>query len=160
MATTPSAARVPTELNERTAAITRRMAASPQEVWSVLANGWLYPSWVVGAARMRNVDDQWPAPGAQLHHSVGGWPLLLDDSTEVLACEPERLLLLRARAWPAGAAQVLIELVEGPDGTRVSIREDAVAGPALLMPRRARQAAIAPRNREALRRLSFLAEGG
>ncbi len=136
------------------------MAATPRQVWSVLSNGWLYPSWVVGAARMRDVDAGWPAPGTLLHHSVGSWPLMLDDTTEVVAVEPEQALLLRARAWPAGAAQVLIELTPDGAGTLVSIREDAIAGPAALAPRLVRQAAIAPRNREVLRRLAFLAEGG
>ena len=28
----------------------------PSAVWAVLADGWLYPVWVVGAARMREVD--------------------------------------------------------------------------------------------------------
>ena len=49
----------------------RVMQAPPDQVWAVLADGWLYPLWVVGASRMRDVDDHWPAPGARLHHSVG-----------------------------------------------------------------------------------------
>ena len=40
----------------------------------------------------------------------------------------------------------------------VTIREDAVQGPAVLVPRAARQAAIVRRNREALLRLGYLAE--
>jgi len=39
------------------------------------------------------------------------------------------------------------------------IVEDAVAGPGLVVPRAARQAAIAVRNTEALRRLALIAEG-
>ena len=57
------------------------MTVSPEKVWEVLADGWLYPVWVVGASRMREVDDHWPAEGAKLHHSVGTWPALLDDTT-------------------------------------------------------------------------------
>ncbi len=55
---------------------TRVMHATPEQVWSVLEDGWLYPLWVVGASRMREVEDGWPAAGSKLHHSVGSWPLL------------------------------------------------------------------------------------
>ena len=61
----------------------RTIAATPEQVWSVLADGWLYPLFVVGAARMRDVDETWPAVGARLHHSIGAWPLMIDDTTEV-----------------------------------------------------------------------------
>lgn len=143
-----------------TAVVRRRIDAAPARVWAVLANGWLYPSWVVGASRMRDVEESWPAPGSRLHHSVGLWPLLLDDRTEVIACEPQRSLRLKAHGWPAGAAEVLIELEPAGDGTEVVIREDAVEGPATLVPGPLRQVTVVPRNREALRRLGFLAEGG
>lgn len=145
---------------EENPSIERRIAAEPSRVWAVLCDGWLYPTWVVGASRMREVDDGWPAPGTRLHHSVGNWPLLIDDRTEVLEMVPEKLLRLKAHGWPAGAAEVLIELEPAAGGgTTVRIREDAVAGPAKLMPKPFRQLGMLPRNREALRRLAFLAEG-
>ncbi|MFL6106945.1 MAG: SRPBCC family protein [Marmoricola sp.] len=139
--------------------VSRDVAAPGQAVWDVLADGWLYPLWVVGAARMRDVDDTWPAAGAKLHHSVGNWPLLLDDRTEVLEVEPMRSLRLKAHGWPAGAAEVIIEIEETGATSRVHIREDAIEGPGTVMPKPLRQLAIVPRNREALRRLAFLAEG-
>ena len=139
--------------------ITREVAAPPEAVWEVLADGWLYPLWVVGAARMRDVDANWPAVGSKLHHSVGNWPLLIDDRTEVLAAAPGRSLRLKAHGWPAGAAEVIIEIEPVGAGSRVHIREDAVDGPGVLMPKPLRQVAIAPRNREALRRLAYIAEG-
>ena len=142
-----------------TAVVRRRVAADPADVWAVLANGWLYPAWVVGASRMRDVDESWPSPGSRLHHSVGMWPCLLDDRTESIACEPQVSLRLKAHGWPAGAAEVHIEVRPAPEGSEVSIREDAVAGPATLVPAPLRQLTIVPRNREALRRLAFLAEG-
>lgn len=140
------------------ATISREVDASPDSVWDVLSDGWLYPLWVVGAARMRDVDAAWPAVGSKLHHSVGNWPLLLDDRTEVLDVVPGRSLRLRAHGWPAGAAEVLIEIEPSGAGSVVRIREDAVEGPGALVPRPVRQLAIAPRNREALRRLAYLAE--
>lgn len=125
----------------------------------MLADGWLYPVWVVGAARIRGVDRSWPAVGSQLQHSAGLWPLLLDDNTEVVEAEPPRRLVLRARGWPAGEAQVTIELVPEGGSTRVDIHEDAVRGPGTLVPRPLRSAAITLRNRETLRRLALLVEG-
>jgi uncharacterized protein YndB with AHSA1/START domain len=71
-------------VNERT------INASPKDVWEVLADGWMYPLWVVGASRMRDVDPHWPEVGSKLHHSVGVWPGLIDDNTEVLEVEPGR----------------------------------------------------------------------
>ncbi len=43
--------------------VERVINTTPQRVWDVLADGWLYPLWVVGATRMREVDEDWPAIG-------------------------------------------------------------------------------------------------
>lgn len=147
------------QVEKHAVAVRRSVDAPPSDVWAVLSDGWLYPCWVVGAARMRDVDATWPEPGARLHHSVGNWPLLLDDNSEVLDSVPMRSLRIKARGWPAGAAEILIEIEPEGTGSLLTIREDAVQGPGTLIPRMARQAAIVPRNKEALRRLGFLAEG-
>lgn len=137
---------------------TRIVSASPAQVWEVLSDGWLYPLWVVGASRMREVDDTWPAAGARLHHSVGVWPALLDDTTEVLENRSGSMLRLRARAWPAGAAEVVIHVEPAEAGTAITIEEDAVAGPGVLVPSVLRQPPLAWRNVETLRRLAFVVE--
>ncbi|MDT0182801.1 SRPBCC family protein [Microbacterium sp. ARD31] len=137
----------------------RPVKASAEQVWSVLADGWLYPLFVVGASRMRDVDDGWPAVGTRLHHSVGTWPLLINDFTEVLEVEPNRRLLLRARGWPAGEARVEFTLEESGDATVVTIHEDATAGPGLLMPKPLRDVQLNVRNDEALQRLAYVVEG-
>jgi uncharacterized protein YndB with AHSA1/START domain len=137
----------------------RPVAATPEQVWEVLCDGWLYPLFVVGASRMRAVDDAWPAVGSRLHHSVGSWPLLIDDTTEVLDVEEGKRLLLLARGWPAGQAHVDISLQPSGDTTVVTITEDATAGPGTLIPKPLRDAQLHVRNVEALRRLSFLVEG-
>lgn len=137
---------------------TRLMHATADQVWSVLADGWLYPLWVVGASRMRDVDDSWPGVGSQLHHSVGTWPLLVDDSTEVLEVEPASRLVLRARAWPAGDAEVEILLRPRGQETEVAIIEDAHSGPARMVPAPLRYLPMKWRNTESLRRLAYLAE--
>jgi uncharacterized protein YndB with AHSA1/START domain len=133
--------------------------ASPQAVWDVLSDGWLYPLWVVGATRMREVDDTWPQVGSKLHHSVGVWPAVIDDYTEVLEVEPLRRLALRARGWPMGEARVVLELEELGSTTNVRIIEDATAGPGMLVPAPLRHPMIKVRNVEALERLAHLVEG-
>lgn len=140
--------------------VSRTVAAPAEAVWAVLADGWFYATWVVGAARVRAVDDGWPQAGTRLHHSVGLWPALLSDATVSEVCEVPRRLVLTARAWPAGEARVEIELVPGgSQACTVSMAEDAVSGPGRLVPSPVRQLMILPRNREALRRLALVAEG-
>ncbi len=137
----------------------RLVDASTSQVWDVLAEGWLFPVWVVGAARMRDVTADWPGAGAKLHHSVGVWPILLDDHTEVLESVPEQRLALRARAFPAGVAEVVITLVAQASGTKITLEEKVTGGPAALIPRPLEAAAMKWRNTETLRRLSHIVEG-
>jgi uncharacterized protein YndB with AHSA1/START domain len=137
----------------------RTIAATPEQVWSVLADGWLYPLFVVGAARMREVDDTWPAVGSRLHHSVGTWPLMIDDTTEVLEVEEGRRILLLARAWPAGQAHVEIAVRPDDGSSVVTIEEQATAGPGALIPKPVQDVQLHARNIETLRRLAFVVEG-
>lgn len=140
--------------------ISRSAAAPADAVWAVLADGWLYASWVVGASRIRDVDAGWPSPGTRLHHSVGLWPALISDHTEVELSEPPHRLVLTAHAQVLGSARVELTIVpHGPQACTVMMAEDATGGLGRLVPMPARQAMILPRNHEALRRLVMLAEG-
>lgn len=142
------------------ATVSRRIPVSSDAVWAVLADGWSYATWVVGACRIRAVDRSWPAPGAAIEHSVGLWPVLINDETEVKSAEPGRELVMVARGRPFGEAEVRIRLEpDGPDATDVTMTEDAVSGPGTLVPEPLRRAALVPRNTESLRRLDLLARG-
>lgn len=140
--------------------VRRRSTASPGQVWAVLADGWRYAEWVVGTSRMRAVDPGWPAPGSRLYHSVGGWPLLVDDTTSVVRVEPQQRMLLQARGWPAGEARVEVSITPDGTGSLLTLAEDLTHGPGTLIPAPGRQLMIGPRNRESLYRLALLAEGG
>jgi hypothetical protein len=138
---------------------TRLVHATPEQVWEVLCDGWIYPVWVVGASRMREVDDAWPAVGSKLHHSVGVWPLLINDNTEVLEATPGRSLKLRARGWPIGEAEVVVRLRPVGADTEVTISEEPVSGPGALVPPPVKGISLKWRNTETLRRLAYIAEG-
>ncbi|MCW2831352.1 MAG: polyketide cyclase [Aeromicrobium sp.] len=137
---------------------TRTIRATPEQVWGVLADGWTYPLWVVGASRIRDVDEGWPAVGTKIHHSVGVWPALIDDTTSVLEVEPQHRIRLRARGWPIGEAEVEIELRPSGAHTEVVIKEQAVAGPGVLVPEPLKGLSLKWRNTETLRRMAYICE--
>ena len=139
--------------------VERHVDAPPAAVWAVLADGWSY-AWVVGTALIRSVDEGWPAPGARIHHSVGVWPLLLDDDTLVVESEADRRLVLKARGRPFGEARVVIELAPNGSGTWLRLSEDVERGPGRrLVPEPVRRLVTLVRNREGIRRLALRAEG-
>ena len=137
----------------------RLMACSPNDVFAVLADGWLYPSWVVGASRMRDVEEAWPAEGSRLHHSFGVWPMLLNDETVVREWDPPRRAVISPKGWPVGEALVTIEVRPRTTGCIVRIQEKAQKGPATLLPSPMLDIYLHARNVETLRRLAFIAEG-
>ena len=140
--------------------VQREISASPAEVWRVLADGWLYTGWVVGASHVRAVDPRWPDVGQELHHSVGAWPLLISDSTRVLESEPTERLVMQARAWPFGEARVEVTITGAETGSTVQIDETPSKGPGKWLHNPLQDRLLSARNREALDRLAALAEGG
>ncbi len=137
----------------------RRFHCSPDAVFAVLADGWVFPTWVVGASRMRAVDASWPAEGSKLHHSFGVWPALIDDTTTVLEWDPPRRMVIKPAGWPIGEAKVTLQVKPRGDGCVVRIDEEAVAGPGALVPKPLLDVPLHIRNVETLRRLAYIAEG-
>ncbi len=136
----------------------RDVAVPCERVWEVLARGWTYTQWVVGNSRMRAVDPNWPEPGSSIRHSIGIWPLVINDSTVVEGCEPPHQLVLCARLGPLGAARITMLLHETPQGCRVEMIEVPVEGAMGAVPNAIALAAAYPRNKECLWRLAALAE--
>ena len=127
------------------------------DVFAVLADGGSYDRWVVGCRRIRDLDARWPEPGAVLHHTVGLGPVVVDDTTTVLECEPPYRLVLRASAGAVGAARVTFELDEDGDATYITMTEVATEGPARYYRGFASRVPLEARNLETLRRLGRLA---
>ncbi|QIG40366.1 SRPBCC family protein [Microbacterium sp. 4R-513] len=137
----------------------RELQCTPEDVFRVLGDGWLYPSWVVGASRMREVGDDWPQAGSALHHSFGVWPVLIDDATIVEEWRPPRHMVMRARGWPIGEARVTIDVKDRGEACVVRIQEEAVSGPGRFVPAPLMDILLRWRNAETLHRLAYLAEG-
>ena len=147
----------PQEVNN-TLLARRDSTATPGQVWAVIADGWTYSQWVVGNSRMRAVDADWPAPGSKIHHTIGLWPLTINDETVVEACTPGKEIVLNAKTRPFGGARITLRLNETPTGCQIEMSEVPVGGPLSLVPRRLALAAVWPRNRECTWRLAAHAE--
>ncbi len=138
--------------------VCRTIGASAERIFAVLADGWSYASWVVGAAHIRDVDDTWPEVGAHIHHRIGPWPIQLNDQTMVREMVPNKLLDLDAGLWPFGKARVRLSLEPvGPDRTRVRMYEVASSGFGRVVPHPLQALVLRPRNAEALDRLADIA---
>lgn len=109
--------------------------APVEEVWDALVDVRTYPHWLIGARRIRRIDDGWPAPGTAFHHEVGiGGPLTIRDRTRSEIVEPGRRLRLDVRARPLLRADVTFELTPTPEGTEVSLEEHPTGWHRLLAP--------------------------
>src|SRR5258705_13250679 len=95
---------------------TRDTSATPDQVWAVMADGWTYSQWVVGNGRMRAVDADWPAPGSKIHHTIGVWPLIVNDETVVEAGTPGPEPRLLGQGRPVGTARIAPRLTGPPPG--------------------------------------------
>jgi uncharacterized protein YndB with AHSA1/START domain len=140
------------------AEVTGIIAASPDVVYDVLADGWLYSNWVVGTSHMRAVETNWPETGSRLHHCSGVWPVVTRDETVVEQCEPGHRLQLAAKGGMLGAARVTIVLDEHSGGTRVTMTETPVAGLGKWLHNPVNDALLTRRNAEALARLAAISE--
>ena len=140
------------------ATVRAHVNASPSEVYRILANGWTYTQWVVGASHMRAVEADWPAVNSKIYHAIGLWPLTIRDYTQIEKQIPDRQLLLAAQGRPFGHAKIDLRLEPREDGTEVVMREELVGKSKWLMRIAAFDALVARRNAESLARLAALSE--
>jgi uncharacterized protein YndB with AHSA1/START domain len=132
--------------------------ATPEQIWRVLADGWLFPRWAIGATQIRSVDGDWPTSGSRLHHAIGHGRLAWRSETRVLASTPARLLKMRVDGWPTGGSELTVTLEPVASGTSLRIDELVVAGPDHVLPPTVHTMLLQWRNTEALRGLALLAE--
>jgi hypothetical protein len=141
------------------AMVSGHVSATVESVWEELADGWGYSAWVVGTIKIRAVDPGWPRPGSKLHHAVGAWPVMLKDETEVTTCDEHRRLVLQARGWPFGEAEVDVRVRADGAGSWVEMREEPVSGPGAWLHNPALDKVGEWRLREMLVRFTQLVEG-
>lgn len=150
------------ELDRRPASpmtvVERQIAATPDHIFDVFSDGWLLPTWVVGATHIRDVDESWPAAASRVHHQVGAWPFLISDSTAVVTCERPRELVLQARAWPLGEARIELTVEPRDGGSLVRMAEAPTHGTARALSNGLQRRLLRARNRECLARLAAIAE--
>ncbi|MBB4689098.1 SRPBCC family protein [Amycolatopsis jiangsuensis] len=140
--------------------VSRTMPVPAEAVYEVLSDGWSYAGWVVGSCHIRDVDERWPAAGARIHHSVGMWPLQLEDTTTVRAVDPGKSLELEAQGGALGTADIVVTLTPyGTEETVVRMAEAARGGIGGFIPESMQALLLKPRNEESLARLSALALG-
>lgn len=134
------------------------MAAPRNAVWDVLIDPSTYPDWLVGAADVRDIDDDWPNVGARFQHRVGFGRLSIPDHSEVLDIEPGRLLRLAVKARPFVSAVATFELLSDATGTVVTLEEEP--GPRLIgnLVRPMMDPSIHIRNHRSLRHLDVLVQ--
>ena len=89
---------------------------------------------------------------------MGGWPVTVSDSTQVIELDPPKRLVLQGRAWPFGEARIELIVEPDGDGALVRMREAPTHGPPAVFDNRLFRRILAVRNRECLQRLAVLAE--
>ena len=86
------------------------------------------------------------------------WPAALNDETRVDEVTPHQRLVMTARARPFGEARVEITLTPEGDGTRVTLTETPIKGPASWLHNRVADSILHRRNVESLARLAAMSE--
>lgn len=127
---------------------------TPEQVWSVLADGWSYADWVVGTQEIHHVDAEWPQEGAEIQYSVGVGRLTFEDTTTVRINQHMHQLQMEARAGKLGTARISIEVLPWGDDTVVVIDEHPLTGPGERWHNLAVDGLLRVRNKRMLRNLS------
>lgn len=135
-------------------AFTSRILHAPADVvWRVLIEPHTYPDWLIGAAAIRDVDDDWPAIGSRFHHRVGIGPLSIPDHTEIEDIIDQDTLRLAVRARPLISAVSTFRLVGDGNTTVVTLEEEPRYRLIGALVRPVADPVIHVRNHRSLRRL-------
>jgi uncharacterized protein YndB with AHSA1/START domain len=127
--------------------------APRDEVFNTLTDPRTYPDWLVGAQRIRDVDQDFPTPGSKFDHSVGPTPdVTADDETKAIAVQGHRRLVLEVHVGPVKGEVEFTLKKRGDDATEVRMRERPLGPAAVLTP--ALRPLLAARNMASLRNLA------
>jgi uncharacterized protein YndB with AHSA1/START domain len=129
-----------------------------QELFDAVVDPDTYPHWLVGARKIRSVSDDWPSPDSFFEHTVGFGPIVIPDTTSVIAIDPPRMLELLVRARPAVEAVVRFEVESTPSGCTLRMTETPAG--VYKMISAVAQPLIRARNERSLKRLKKYLESG
>ncbi|MEV5884714.1 SRPBCC family protein [Streptomyces sp. NPDC052020] len=132
--------------------------ASPEAVWSVIADGSRYAQWVVGTSASRPKRGQWPHLDAAIEYEVRLGPVRLTNETVVRRCAEGTALELEAQAGPLGTARIALELRPWGEHCLVIVDEHPLRGAGGLVHNAGLEALIQLRHRAMLGRLARLCE--
>ncbi len=107
----------------------RNLDVPSETAFAAIADPSTYPDWLLGAANIRDIDDNWPSPGSRFHHTVGVRPFAITDSTEVLDIEPGTSLTLDVRARPLVSGIVHFTVGSNRDGSVITMLEEPAIRP-------------------------------
>lgn len=132
--------------------------ATPDEVFDVLADGWNYAAWVVGAKTIPHVDPGFPAAGSCFQNRVRNGFRGIDGVTEVVTANRPRTLRLRASVGRVAAADISFELEPISGGTSVTMHESPIGDRPFSVIGRRSAPLLRVRNAECLWRLKCVVE--
>lgn len=135
------------------------IGVAPERVFAVLSEPRSFARWVVGSREIRRADPGWPNVGTAFDHRVGIWRFTLADNSEVVQCEPPRLLKMLVKARPFSLAFVTLNLKASNGGTQLSMDEFAADARSRLFFNSLTDPLVHLRNGASLRRLKALSEG-
>ncbi|CAL9605701.1 hypothetical protein SUDANB6_05544 [Streptomyces sp. enrichment culture] len=136
----------------------RLIKASPETVWSVIADGNRYAQWVVGTSESRPRRGRWPRLGAAITYEVSLGPVRLSNETVVRRCVEGSVLELEAKAGPLGTARIAIEVRSWGEHCLVIVDEHPLRGAGGALHNAALEPLIQLRHRAMLARLARLCE--
>ena len=136
----------------------REVRASATRVFSVLVDPETYPKWLVGAAKIRDIDPAWPAVGSTFRHVVGFGPFRIPDGTEVLEIHDGEMLKLKVRARPLIWAVATFRVVGDDERCVVTMQEEPAARRIGNIVRPVMDPTMHVRNHRSLRRLAGVVE--
>ena len=93
----------------------QQVPQSPQQIRSVLDDGWSLGLWLLGVAHLHEVDRAWPAPLSEARIDLGFWPWSVPGRITVLdhRTNPYRLQLRVTSRWlPSRLVEVRLRPAE------------------------------------------------
>lgn len=136
----------------------REVQASAAAAFAVLIDPETYPLWLVGAKRIREVDDGWPRPGSRFHHVVGIGPFQIRDESIALDLDPGTMLRLKVKARPFVSAVATFRVVGNDERCVVTLEEEPGLRLIGNLVRPVMDPTIHIRNHRSLRRLATVIE--